>query len=94
MSFSDPEFAAGLMMSTGVLAAVFWSSVFRNLALTAVAGLLCWVFFRFGGTSGVVMFFKVLKDEFIRRPMFAHGAVLGVIVIVALVLALRQRQIS
>jgi hypothetical protein len=90
----NQEFIAGLVMSAVFVAAICGSGVFRSLALTGAAGLICWCFFKFGGANGIVMLLKALQFEFTSRPVFSRGALIGAVATVAVVLALRERSRS
>lgn len=90
----NQEFIAGMLMSGVIVSAFCASSVFRNLALAALAGLVCWVFLKSGGVVGVVALVTAFRFEFAANPIFVQGACVGAVVIVAVMLALRKRRPS
>jgi hypothetical protein len=93
-AIQNQEFIAGAVMAMIIVGAFYGSSVFRNVGLAALGGLILWVFFQHGGTSGIVVLTKALQLEFTSRPAFAQGAIIGALAVVAVVLALRERRPS
>jgi hypothetical protein len=87
------EFMVGVAVGKILLGALFASPIFRNLALAAGAGTLCFTYFQ-KGVPGILQAAHVLIGDFSARPSFSHGLALGALLGIIVFGAFLRRRLS
>jgi hypothetical protein len=77
-TFTNYDFLVGIAVGKILLGALFASALFRNIALAAMASVICFVYFQ-NGVGGILTLAHSLRIDFIARPDFSKGVALGAI---------------
>lgn len=70
------EFTVGIGVGKLLVSALCTSALFRNVALTAGAGLVCYVFSR-NGVDGILDAARILQKSLVVHPNFLKGVLVG-----------------
>jgi hypothetical protein len=84
------EFTVGIGVGKLLAGALCASALFRSVALTAGAGLVCYVFSR-NGVDGILDAARVLQKSLAVHPSFSKGALAGAVLAFITVGLLRKR---
>jgi hypothetical protein len=73
------EFFVGLTIGKLLIGALFASALFRNFAFAGAATGVCFVYLR-EGLTGIMSFAHSVQVDFLTRPDFTKGMVLGALI--------------
>jgi hypothetical protein len=93
MDHLNYEFSVGIAVGKLLLGALFVSPLFRNVVISAGAAFVCWLFVH-AGVDGILDLARALQKDFVARPSFSKGALVGAALAFVAFGLIRRRRVS